>query len=110
GFRIELGEIEAALRQHPQVEESVVLLREDQPGDPRLVAYLVAGRGRTVSAGDLRAFLQQKLPEFMIPAVFITLDKLPLTANGKLDRGALPAPDQMRSSREEQYVAPRTPV
>ncbi|HEX2188234.1 MAG TPA: phosphopantetheine-binding protein, partial [Longimicrobiaceae bacterium] len=104
GFRIELGEIEARLAEHPGVREAVVLAREDVPGDRRLVAYVVG----EVEADALRAHVRQGLPEYMVPSAFVVLDRLPLTANGKVDRRALPAPEL--ASAEERYVAPRTPT
>ncbi|HST57102.1 MAG TPA: amino acid adenylation domain-containing protein, partial [Longimicrobium sp.] len=104
GLRVELGEIEAALRQEPGVAECAVVAREDVPGEPRLVAYIVG----EAEAEALRARLRQSLPEYMVPAAFVVLDQLPLTPNGKLDRRALPAPEL--ASAEERYVAPRTPV
>ncbi|MBD2438978.1 non-ribosomal peptide synthase/polyketide synthase [Nostoc sp. FACHB-110] len=109
GFRIELGEIEALLLQHPTVRESVVIVREDQPGDKRLVAYLVPQGEESPKASELRAFLKQKLPDYMIPGAFVHLDAFPLTVNGKLDRRALPTPE-IDSEYTEKYVAPRTPT
>jgi amino acid adenylation domain-containing protein len=104
GFRIELGEIEAALRPAPGVTDCAVVAREDETGDRRLVAYAVGA----VEADALRAHMRQSLPEYMVPSAFVVLDRLPLTANGKVDRKALPAPEI--ASVVERYVAPRTPV
>ncbi len=108
GFRIELGEIEVTLAEHPEVREAVVIAREDQPGDQRLVAYVVG----TPAACELplAAFLRQKLPDYMVPAVFVHLDALPLTPNGKVDRRALPAPDASTLGLATRYVPPRNPA
>ncbi len=105
GSRIELGEIEAALATHPEIREAIVTVRESGPDDKRLVAYLVTGQ-TTPSHHELHAFLHDRLPEYMMPSAFVMLDALPLMPNGKVDRAALPAPDQ-RSKAEEEYVAPR---
>ncbi|MDF5894455.1 syringopeptin non-ribosomal peptide synthetase SypB [Pseudomonas syringae pv. syringae] len=107
GFRIELGEIDARLARHPAIHEAVVAAREDVPGDKRLVAYYTLAAGHTSADIDsLRGHLQEKLPEYMVPAVYMMLKKLPLTPNGKLDRKALPAPDsEALSSRG--YEAPQ---
>jgi len=108
GFRVELGEIEAVLRQHPQINEVVVMTREEVLGDRRIVAYIVSPEGADVSVNDIRRFLSVKLPEYMMPSSFVTLSALPLTPNGKVDREALPAPGLGRAGMEEAYVAPRT--
>ncbi|MDR8368302.1 AMP-binding enzyme, partial [Pseudomonas sp. JL3] len=90
GFRIELGEIEAKLAACNNVREAVVIVREDEPGDKRLVAYVIARDGMHLSAADLRTQLSGLLAEYMVPGAFMTLPSFPLTANGKLDRRALP--------------------
>ena len=107
GFRIELGEIEAALAAHPDVEQAVVLAREDRPGIKLLVGYVVPAASRRPTSEQLRAHLQTMLPEFMLPSALLLLDSFPLTPNGKVDRKALPAPDCTRDT-EQPYVAPRT--
>jgi amino acid adenylation domain-containing protein len=108
GYRIEPGEIEAALRGHPQVSEAVVLAREDPPGNKRLVGYVVSRERAGI--GDLRNFLSHKLPDYMVPSAFVFMESLPLTSNGKIDRGALPVPEQVRPELESAFVAPRTPT
>jgi hypothetical protein len=108
GFRIELGEIEKVLSEHPEVFQSVVVAREEDPGDKQLVAYVVATAGATITGRELRAFLKERLPEYMAPSFFTFLEALPLSPNGKVDRKALPAPAQIRS--EETFSAPRTPI
>ncbi|HKQ74112.1 MAG TPA: MupA/Atu3671 family FMN-dependent luciferase-like monooxygenase [Blastocatellia bacterium] len=107
GLRIELGEIEASLNSHPSVQEAVVLAREDTPGAERLVAYVVSATPSTSLPGELRNLLRQRLPQYMIPAVFMVMDKLPLTPNGKIDRRALPAPEGVRPELNGGYVPPR---
>src|SRR5581483_47098 len=93
GFRIELGEIEAKLAIQEGIAEAVVIAREEQQGDKRLVAYLVAKTGETLDINAIRDQLNKELAAYMIPSAFVQLDTLPLTANGKLDRKALPAPE-----------------
>jgi amino acid adenylation domain-containing protein len=131
GFRIELGEIQAALDKHPGVRDSVVLVREDVPGDRRLVAYIVPTNDQRPTTnealvddtshssfvlrpssfvGELRSFLSEWLPEYMLPGAFVLLDALPLTSNGKVDRQALPVSTTTRPELEGQYLAPRTPL
>jgi amino acid adenylation domain-containing protein len=107
GFRIELGEIEAVLRQYPGVNETVVVAREDLSGDPRLVAYLVPGLQPAPAAGELRSFLKQRLPEYMLPSDFVMLSSMPLTPNGKINRRALPQPELSRLTAGDKLVAPR---
>ncbi|HEX6371569.1 MAG TPA: amino acid adenylation domain-containing protein [Longimicrobium sp.] len=104
GFRIELGEIEASLLSYPAVRECAVVVREDAPGDRRIVAYVVGW----APPEELRGHLRHGLPEYMVPSAFVTMDSLPMTANGKLDRRALPAPEY--GAAEDRYVAPRTPL
>src|SRR4051812_8328614 len=107
GFRIELGEIESILAQHPGVKQAVVLAKEDDRGDKRLLAYVVAGREQDLTADSLRGYLKDQLPDYMVPSAIVLLPKLPLTANGKIDRQALPEPEQVEA---KAYVAPRTPT
>jgi amino acid adenylation domain-containing protein len=107
GFRIELGEIETVLGQHPGLRDVVVQTREDSPGDQRLVAYLVVEEVPGPTTTELRSFLKERLPDYMVPSAFVVLDTLPLTPNGKVDRKALPAPEGFRPELESTYVAPR---
>jgi amino acid adenylation domain-containing protein len=110
GFRIELGEIEAVLEQHPVVQQTVILAREDVPGKKRLVAYLVLNQQQRPDNRELRSFLKERLPDYMVPSVFVTLDVLPMTPNGKVDRRALPTPNLTGIESEGTVMAPRDPV
>ena len=110
GFRIELGEIETALGQHADVQECAVLAREDQPGDRRLVGYYVSANNSELTAGELKGYLREQLPDYMVPAIFVQLETMPLTPSAKIDRAALPAPDATRPELEREYVAPTTPT
>ncbi|KAB8321061.1 amino acid adenylation domain-containing protein [Tolypothrix campylonemoides VB511288] len=107
GFRVELEEIEAVLSQHPAIQYAAVIVRQDTPGDKRLVAYVVPNQNQATTVSDLRHFLKQKLPNYMIPAAFVILEMLPLTPNGKVDRQALPAPEKVRQELEATFVPPR---
>jgi hypothetical protein len=106
GLRIELGEIESWLQRHPRVRQCAVALREDAEDDQQLVAYYVALGNQSVAAGELREFLRQGLPQYMVPTAWVALDELPLTSSGKLDRKALPAP-QRRALGESRYEPPQ---
>jgi amino acid adenylation domain-containing protein/non-ribosomal peptide synthase protein (TIGR01720 family) len=108
GYRIELGEIEAVVSEHPTVRQAVVTVREDQPGDKRLVTYIVAETNPPPGTKELREFIRNKLPDYMIPTAFVMLESLPLNSHGKVDRGALPAPDGLRPELDTSYVVPRT--
>ena len=108
GVRIELGEVEAALLQHPDVQEGIVVAREDTPNNKRLVAYIVMKEQQSSGVDDLRGFLKERLTQDMLPSAFVFLDQLPLLSNGKVDHHALPAPDWTRPELEETFVAPRT--
>ncbi|WP_161975672.1 non-ribosomal peptide synthetase [Tengunoibacter tsumagoiensis] len=110
GFRIELEEIEITLAQHPDIKDVVTIAREDQPGEKYLVSYLVVTNETTTTVTALRAYLSEKLPQYMIPSTFVKLEQLPLMPNGKLNRDALPIPDMERPDLSEAYVAPRTPI
>ncbi|WP_420718389.1 amino acid adenylation domain-containing protein [Pyxidicoccus sp. MSG2] len=108
GFRIEPGEVESALARLPAVREAVAVVREDVPGDKRLVAYVVSEEGAPVDVASLRQALKERLPEYMVPSAIAVLPALPLTSNGKVDRKALPAPEGALAVRAREYVAPRT--
>ena len=107
GYRIEPGEIEAILCRHPAVRETVVVAGEDKQGNKRLVAYVAPHNGSTISIKELRNFLKEKLPDFMVPSAFVLLDSLPLTPSGKVDRKALPSPDHNTPETGQPQVAPR---
>ena len=108
GFRIELGEIESVMKAHPSVQSAVVVVREDVPGDNRLVAYAVPASGLMPDIDSLRNFLKRKLPDYMIPTAFVMLDAIPMMPNGKVNRNALPAPGP--TGLTDAPVSPRTPV
>lgn len=108
GFRIEIGEIEGLLNQHPDIQSSIVIVREDNPGDKRLVAYIIPeGKNQAPTSSELRRSLKEKLADYMVPAAFVILDTLPLTPNGKVDMRSLPVPD-WSGNAEARFVAPRT--
>lgn len=110
GYRIELGEINAVLNEHSSVQASVVIAREDLPGDKRLVAYIVPAAGSQRDEESLREGIRQRLPDYMEPTAFVWMETLPLTPNGKIDRAALPRPSLESGFRETEFIAPRTPV
>jgi len=110
GFRIELAEIETALREHEDVREAVVAAHADKNIDTHLVAYVVPAQEQTPAAAELRAFLKEKLPEYMVPYLYLFLDKLPLTRHGKVDRLALPRPERTERALDVPFVAPRNAV
>jgi amino acid adenylation domain-containing protein/FkbH-like protein len=106
GFRIELGEIESVLRKHAGLQDSVVVVREDRPGDKRLAAYVVRKPNAGIDADELRRFTREALPEYMVPPAILILDALPLTPNGKVDRKALPVPEQDRRAVSADFIEP----
>lgn len=110
GYRIELGEIETLLNTHPAVGQSVVVAREDVPGEKQLVAYVVYRNGHAPDAVQLREYVREKLPEHMVPARVVSLSAFPLTPNNKIDRKALPSPQQLKTEPEPNYEAPSSPL
>ena len=110
GYRIELGEIEAVLNQHPAMRQAVVVAREDVPGDKRLVAYVVLKKGLNATVDDLKQHVTKQVPAYMVPSVFMILEAMPLTPNGKVDRGAFPVPESSRHSSEDNFAAPTLPL
>ena len=110
GFRLELAEVEAVLGQHPALADCVVTVREDRPGDRRLVAYAVPQPGRVPGVPELRSFVAERLPHYMVPSAFVMLPTLPVLASGKVDRAALPAPESDRPELGSSYAKPRTPA
>jgi amino acid adenylation domain-containing protein len=108
GFRIELGEIESAIAQFDAIKDNVVIVREDVPGNKKLVGYLILKEGMEADMAELRQFLNTKLPDYMVPAAFVLMDKFPVTLNGKVDRKLLPAPLEIRSQVSADYVAANT--
>jgi amino acid adenylation domain-containing protein len=109
GFRVELGEIESLLMKYPGIQQAMVMLREDQPGDKRLAGYIIPSAGTVLEASPLREYLKSKLPVYMVPSAFICMDAFPLTPNGKVDRKRLPAPE-LGDVLHHDYIPPRTPT
>jgi acyl-coenzyme A synthetase/AMP-(fatty) acid ligase len=110
GFRVELGEVEAVVTQYPGVREAAIVVREDQPGQKVLCAYVVPHAQQTVDSGALRQALRQTLPDYMVPSFIVLLEQLPLSGTGKVDRKALPAPQAEHLGMQDQYEAPRNPT
>ncbi len=107
GFRIEPGEIDVALARHPALLQALTLVREDTPGDKRVVSYCVPAEGHAPTAADLRQFLAERLPDYMLPSAFVTLEAMPINMNGKIDRALLPLPGSQRTNVSDHLVAPR---
>ena len=110
GYRIELGEIESVLGSHASVKDCVVVAREDVAGDRRLVGYVVANDGCLIDRAQLRIFVKERLPDYMVPVAWVEMPRLPLSPNGKVDRKQLPVPDSSGSEGSESYLAPQTPT
>ena len=110
GYRIELGEIESLLNNHPAVHESVVIAREDMPGQKTLVAYVIAGKGEGLKANELRNHAKKHLPGYMVPSFIVLLDTFPQTPNKKIDRKALPPPNKDRLDRGLSFEPPQTDI
>ncbi len=110
GFRVEPGEIETVLRRHPAVKDSVVVVLPDLGGEKRLVTYFITKNGGELPMQEVREFLRQRLPEYMLPTFVLQIEELPLTPSGKINRRALPDPDFGARQVEHEFVAPRTPT
>jgi thioesterase domain-containing protein len=108
GYRMELGEIESVLSTHPGVRENAVVVRGEGAGEGQLVAYVVGQGGEAPEAGELRGYLEERLPKYMVPGVYVGMERLPQTPNGKVDRRALPEPDPGRRDSNREFVGPRT--
>jgi amino acid adenylation domain-containing protein len=108
GYRLELGEIEAALKEQPEIKQAVVIAREDRPGDKRLVAYMVSTASAVPTTFELSTRLKRQLPDYMVPTAYVFLDQIPISANGKIDRKALPLPAETQTLHADTYIAPRT--
>jgi non-ribosomal peptide synthase protein (TIGR01720 family) len=110
GFRIEPGEIDAALSRHPQLHQTLTIVREDTPGDKRVVSYCVPAEGFAFEPAGLRQFLGAHLPEYMLPGAFVAMESLPINVNGKVDRSLLPLPELLRNDALGRFVAPRNSI
>jgi acyl carrier protein len=110
GYGVEIAEIEMALLNHPDIREAIVVARQNELGESRLVAYFTSIDHRELNASDLRTFLKEKLPDYMIPSDFVILDRIPLGPGGKVDRKALAAPDNSRPQLASTYISPKTPI